>query len=255
MFSKKLFNVLLFFLFLGCQPDKNQEPESSLNLTFRLKQNSIPYSFNQVFKTDEGYRILVNTLKFYLSQIHLHQSNGDSAIIQNIALIDFGNAERQNIKTNPNPSSYTAISLSIGVPKNLNGTSNPNFDPSIYSGNDPLNLINNMYWTWNTGYIFFKIEGKIDTSGIENTPLNNNWFYHIGLDTLYTYKKWDINFVYAEKTTKTIVFTIDLNLFLNGNNTNPIDIKAQPFSHTTDQFALAQKAIQNFVNALTISIE
>ena len=37
-----------------------------------------------------------------------------------------------------------------------------------------------MHWSWNTGYIFVNIEGKVDTlsSGI----FNHNFSFHIGTD-------------------------------------------------------------------------
>jgi hypothetical protein len=255
MYLKKLFSLVLLFALWGCQPDKKQDQETNLNLSFKLKEGNIPYNFNQVFKTNQGYRVLVNTLKFYLSHIYLHTQNNDSVLIKDLGLIDFGSAEKQEIKTSPANNTYQGISLFLGVPANLNGTSNPDFDPSIFENSHPLNLINNMYWTWNTGYIFLKIEGKIDTTGIENVPLTNNWFYHNGTDALYTYKKWDIPFNYPEKTNKTIVFTIDLKTFLEGDSNNSIDIKANPFSHTTDNFALAQRVMNNFVGSISISTE
>lgn len=254
MFLKRLFSLFLLFGVWGCETDEKPEPETNLNFIFKLNHNGLPYQFNQVFITNEGYRVLVNTLKFYLSQVYLHTEN-DSVLIKDIGLIDFGNPDKQYFKTKPASNSYQSISMHIGVPPDLNGTANPNFDPSIYSNEHPLNLLNNMYWTWNTGYIFFKIEGKIDTTGIENSPLNNNWFYHSGIDSLYTYKKWNAPFSYSDKENKSIVFTFDLKSFLQGESGQFIDIKANPFSHTTDNFVLAKRAINNFVESLSISIE
>jgi hypothetical protein len=43
-------------------------------------------------------------------------------------------------------------------------------------GDKALDPLNGMYWTWNTGYINFKLEGKSSLSGNSN----QNFTFHLG---------------------------------------------------------------------------
>jgi hypothetical protein len=181
----------------------------------------------------------------------LHTSASDSVQISTIRLIDFQNSGSLVFESPIRESgSFLKVSGFIGIPAELNGTNNPNFDPSIYGFDSPLNLSNNMYWTWNTGYIFLKIEGKADTSINGNNPLNFNWFYHVGLDTNYTYFTKSYSFQFDNTKKQELVFKIDLATLFSVQGTNGFDIKTEPASHTTDQFALAQKVMRRFVESL-----
>jgi hypothetical protein len=42
-----------------------------------------------------------------------------------------------------------------------------------------------MHWSWNTGYIFMKLEGKFDADTTANI-LSQDYLFHTGLNDLYT---------------------------------------------------------------------
>ena len=44
---------------------------------------------------------------------------------------------------------------------------------------DPGAEASDMYWTWNSGYIFLKMEGKYDDR-TDTISTASNYFYHIG---------------------------------------------------------------------------
>lgn len=65
------------------------------------------------------------------------------------------------------PTQYNSLSFLIGVDslKNVSGAQTGGLDP-----------LNGMFWTWNTGYIMFKMEGNSPSSSV----VNNKIEYHIG---------------------------------------------------------------------------
>ena len=65
------------------------------------------------------------------------------------------------------PFRYNRISFTIGVDsaRNVSGAQTGALDP-----------LNGMFWTWNSGYVMAKLEGKSSVSSL----VNNKMEYHIG---------------------------------------------------------------------------
>lgn len=246
--NKLIFSTLIV-VFFSCESDKKET--FPLTVKFELSNANQISALNETLLHENNYRYLINLFKVYFHKIHLHTSAGDSVQISTIRLIDFQNSGSLVFESPIRESgSFFKISGFIGIPTELNGTNNPNFDPSIYEIDSPLNLNNNMYWTWNTGYIFLKMEGKADTSINGNNPLNFNWFYHVGLDTNYTYFTKSYSFQFDNTKKQELVFKVDLATLFSVQGADGVDIKTEPASHTTDQFALAQKIMRRFVESL-----
>ena len=105
-----------------------------------------------------------------------------------------------------------------------------------------------MHWSWNTGYIFVNIEGKVDTlsSGI----FNHNFSFHIGTDAFLQNFSFDnISWVETGVNEHTLFLELDLSSFLNAEN-NAIDLKEEYLTHSnSSQQPLSEKVVANFVNA------
>ncbi len=114
------------------------------------------YSQNVVFdksKIKEKYNI--STLKFYISDIKiLYKDHSTHTLPQKAILIDVLDSNHSYFiyKKNFNfePDSIT-FNLGIDSVMNVSGAYEGDLDP-----------MNNMYWTWQSGYINLKFEGSID---------------------------------------------------------------------------------------------
>lgn len=129
------------------------------NQSFRLGENYFSKTWNDSFS--------ISTIRFYISNISLIKSN---QIIykfpQKEYLVDFENQQNISIPfTNTN--SYDAIRFSIGIDSvtNVNSEMSGDLDP-IYG----------MYWTWQSGFINWKIEGNSPSISTRNHLFQ----YHIG---------------------------------------------------------------------------
>jgi hypothetical protein len=246
--------ILGISLFTSCKKDEQivePDPEvttGTVEIRFNPTVNGSTFQMNQEFIGPNNLKMRYEAFKFYLSQIQL--SNGSSILgTKDVALIDFS-LSNNSFTFEANEGIINQIHFGVGLTKELNGTNNPNFTPSIYPIDNPLSIYKGMYWTWASGYIFSLIEGRIDTSAAQNQNPDYSFFYHAGLDTLYSSYSiagFNAQIVKGQKT------TIDLKIELNDvlrNDTDTINMRQNYFTHTSDNFDLAKEVITNLGNAI-----
>lgn len=115
----------------------------------------------------ESFRI--NRLKYYISNVQLF--NVDALVYtmpESYFLVDeSNNATTKLAIPNVPAGNYTKIKFMVGVDstRNVSGTQTGALDPA-----------NGMFWTWSSGYIFYKLEGKSSAS----SQSDSSFIYHIG---------------------------------------------------------------------------
>ena len=127
-----------------------------------LKLDSIHY------KNDLGQDFTISKFKYYVGKIHLTNAKGKDFFSKDYFLINEDEilSKQINLSNIPN-GTYTSIHFILGVDSlhNCSGAQSGALDP-----------LNAMFWAWNTGYIFLKLEG--------NTPFSKSpggmFEYHIG---------------------------------------------------------------------------
>jgi len=121
---------------------------------------------DSVYQLDNGNTIKFKTLKFYISNIQLLQNDVAVFIEQNsFYLIDVADTSSQNIFLNPKQGiSFNKIKFNLGIDSttNVSGAMGGDLDPT-----------KGMYWTWQSGYINFKMEGTCTTP-------KNDFEFHLG---------------------------------------------------------------------------
>jgi archaellin len=165
--------VLPLALFSGCKKDSDTLTSTgSVNFTVRNVAGSQDLALNNtVATTTVGENFTVSTFEYYLSNIKFTKSDGTTyATPDTYFLVDQAKPKSLSF-TVPNvpTGDYTGVSFIVGVDAQKTGLT----DPATFTGD--LNQANNMYWTWNSGHIFLKLEGTI-TSTTPNKPLT----CHIG---------------------------------------------------------------------------
>jgi hypothetical protein len=144
---------------------------------------------SEVYKNGYGQSYTITRLRYYIGNIRLIRKDGaigynssEYYIIDDAALID--NSIELNVD---NMEGYSSIRFIIGVDSihNCSGVQTGALDP-----------VNGMFWAWNAGYIFFKLEGQSAASKSTGNMLE----FHIG-----GYKEPD-----------NCIREINLNLGING---------------------------------------
>ncbi|WP_411844891.1 MbnP family protein [Roseibacillus persicicus] len=138
------------------------------DLVFELDWRGERY---QVGAEREGRRI--SRCDYLLSQFALQKEDGswmeaDSSLI---ALISHGEARnRFSLGTIPE-GRFQALRFVVGLDENTNAS-----DPNRYPPEHPLNpQLNNLHWTWQSGYIFCALEG--------HSEQDLGFLYHLGNDS------------------------------------------------------------------------
>jgi hypothetical protein len=245
---KFLFLALLSALAISCR-DKNQSKTcGEITIKFIPVWNGKVVTIDSIYTNSLNQRIRFENITTYFSNIYL--GNGaDSILFSQVELLQLLGGQA-SITKNLEPGSYSKLSFGLGIPPELN----KNVDPSIYPNASPLSVqgSNGMFWYWNTGYIFFKIDGRTDLSGTPNAPLLNTFAFHCGDDPLYREKTFSFATIQSEDfTTNEIEVYVDMQLLMEGEN-DPIDLATDNITHTTGNFPLAERVTNHFAQAFTI---
>lgn len=152
---------------------------SLISSNYGMAQNNLKIALqfhNNQLKIDSSYShidttstVKITLLKFYISNLSFwNDSMNVYDFPQKHYLIDLNNLSSLNINFDiPKNISYKHIKFNVGIDSltNMAGAKGQALDP-----------VNGMYWTWQSGYINFKLEG---TSNL--CPTRKNKFqYHIG---------------------------------------------------------------------------
>lgn len=161
------FLVLVFALFL-CSVLFAQS-NKGLMIDIHAKVDGQSLEFEKWYTLNEKDSFLIENFKFYLSQIELF--NEGKRIYKEATsyhLIDLSDTSKSQFLINiPKNQTYDEIRFLLGIDSltNSSGVRGGDLDPT-----------KGMYWTWQTGYINFKLEGKSNLC--QNR--NNAFTFHLG---------------------------------------------------------------------------
>ena len=125
-------------------------------------------SFDSAYTSAQGETFTVRNFRYYIS--HFSATGGNGKIYklpEGNFLVDERKPDSKTIILQVPTSTVKAIAFQVGVDsaKNIAGVQTGSLDPA-----------NGMFWAWNSGYIFAKLEGASPQS---KAP-QNGFTYHIG---------------------------------------------------------------------------
>lgn len=257
------FSLFLTVLFTSCKkmgctdveaenynPDATHDDGSCQHITndsIKIKiiptYNNVDLELDSAYSTEEGYNVKFTTISFFIS----HLANNSDTINES-SLYDFRDKGSQLLSKRADFNLYPSIQGFIGV-----DSINNHSDPSAFDNENDLNVENagTMHWGWNTGYIFVKIEGKVDT--LLSGNFNHNFSFHAGTDTFLQQITFEnILWEQTAQNEHTINLLLSMSDFLS-SGLNTIDLKDEFITHSNSgQQALTEKVVVNFVNALSL---
>ncbi|HEU4718514.1 MAG TPA: MbnP family protein [Bacteroidia bacterium] len=177
---KKSFPALLaaslIFFAAGCRKDTDQTepvtPATGIILSFSNVADTVPLTLNSAtynYVNANGDSFNVTTYKYYISNVSFTDANNNTwSEPESYHLVNAADPNSLNVSISGIPAgNYTSIHFMIGVDstRNVSGAQTGALDPA-----------NDMFWTWNTGYIMAKFEGKSPSS----TAAAHSLTFHIG---------------------------------------------------------------------------
>lgn len=178
----------------------------------------------------------ITKLKYYVSNVVLiKDDNSEYVVPESYFLIDASNANTSLISFDTIPEGkYTSMRFILGVDstRNVSGAQ----EGALDTGND-------MYWGWNSGYIFFKLEG----SSPQSTATDNMIQYHIGGFR-------DANNTNALKTINISFGTSVLNVTETGNPQMHLSVDVSQVLKTPNDISFATNPACHMPGAMAKSI-
>jgi hypothetical protein len=193
-----------------------------VNAGFAFGQSSVRIDFRPMFNgkelvQDKKYwceaihdSVSVSMLRFYISGIEFLK-NGKSVAkeAESYHLVDLADSSTLSINCKLNKNiSFNEIKFNLGIDSatNVSGVMGGDLDPT-----------KGMYWTWQSGYINFKIEGTANKC----TARNHEFQFHLGgyLSPDLSMQKMD----FACKNSSGLKFNVNVDRFFSGMDLSNTD--------------------------------
>jgi hypothetical protein len=133
-----------------------------VELKISLKNGSADLKLSEMQTAPNGVSYRIEVLRFYISEVALVKAGGSEVRFPGVFLADFkkdGPAQNVTIRRlDAPPGEYAGIRFAVGVPRELNHLDAAKQKP-------PLGIETGMFWSWNSGYIFYKLEGRFMKEG------------------------------------------------------------------------------------------
>lgn len=184
-FSLKFISLLALTLFVvSCKNDKDTDDitgfgEVEIEFDHRAGDNALV--FGSEYANAAGEKLKFTTFNYFISNIVLVKADGTKYTVpQNDSyfLIQHDDPDSREIKlTNVPAGDYTGLQFVIGV-DSAKSVSPIDQRTGVL---DPAGAASGMYWSWNAGYIFVKVEGTSPSAPLDPGTGENTFQYHTGL--------------------------------------------------------------------------
>ncbi|MEP7163565.1 MAG: MbnP family protein [Ferruginibacter sp.] len=223
--------------------DKNSSAKTgTLKIIFRNTANGKPVILrDSLYNNYFGEQYSISKLKYYISNITMG-NNGSSNDMGGYYLMNVATGD-SSLELTLEPGNYNSLGFLLGVDslRNCNGAQTGALDP-----------MNDMFWTWNSGYVMFKMEGNSPASTSDLQRIEHHVGGYKGSNNVAT--KIHFNFtgtvpleIIANSTTEILVET-NLDNYWHGST----DIKISELPVCTIAGELAKKIALNFKNLFSI---
>lgn len=246
-----LLSLIASMLLLGsCKKEKIEEEHehnhdttgsTTVNLATSYNVNGASFHQDSIYQDGFGNDYKFTLVRIYLSKptvldhdnVSTNFSTGYILLDPTVASHSLGTIASGH---------YHDLTFNIGVDSVTNHS-----DPNTYPVSSPLYPQSpSMHWSWNSGYIFYKLEGVVDTDN--NGTFESTFTYHIGTDALLRNKTITIHKDFEANETASINLSIDLYKFLTN-----VDIETEASTHTMGNMPLATKIADNSITAFTVN--
>lgn len=207
-----------------------------LSLDVNLNVGNQPLQYDQVYQIN-GVATRFSTVQLYLDEFRVGMNN-------EMDMLD------ANLLIKPSQTTYELGQITAGhkhmLMFALGVDSSQNFlDPATYDASHPLApKAPSMHWSWNSGYIFLRIDGEVDTNG-DGTP-DEILELHLGTMNMYTPVMLEAH-ADADMVDTRINLDIDIAQLFDG-----IDHQNERVTHTMDNMPLAMSLRNNFMKLFSV---
>ena len=211
--------------------------QAQQSISFQHAIGNQPLILEDSLQNCNGEKMIVRRFKYYISNLVLIEEQGNKQVIPNsYYLINEAESSSKKIVLPNANKNYKAIEFLLGVDSARSSR-------GIQTG--VLDPMQGMFWTWNTGYVFAKLEGAAPSSALPAHAFT----YHIGgcrtgenvLKTIHLE-------IPGKRLPKDLLVKVDINSWFSGSYT--LLIAERPVCHSPG--ALAMKFAANYAQMFSI---
>jgi hypothetical protein len=169
----KIYQLVIFALLISgglfitsCNPDTATAESGTVTLEFENVFNDNAFTIGNEYTIANGDVIKPSKLLYYISNVTLANTSGSEwyDVPNTYHLVDATNTESLKLELSDIPNNeYTQVFFTIGVDSTSNVSG---------AQEGALAVENGMFWSWNMGYVFMKMEGTVQDT--------IDFRYHIG---------------------------------------------------------------------------
>lgn len=186
--TRYIYAILFIILLASCtaslRPESSRVDKSknttNLTLAFENMAGGVPVHLNlDTFVNVNGEKFTVSLLQYFISNISLKESDGTVITLpqdSSYYLVKESDEKSRNITLMVPEGRYESVTFVLGV-DSLRNTKPLAERTGVL---DPATGAAGMYWSWNSGYIFFKMEGYSEATPPSKSN-DHKFRYHIGL--------------------------------------------------------------------------
>ncbi|GAB4409297.1 MAG: hypothetical protein OHK0039_12870 [Bacteroidia bacterium] len=207
-----------------------------LSLHFHPMLGTTDFSLGTVY-TINGVKVRIDAFQFYVSGIEI----GDDTKMLELDKYLVVKAGTMMYEIGEITAGHKhELTFDVGVDSVTN-----HLDPTTYAAGNPLALQSpSMHWSWNSGYIFLRVDGLVDTDG-DGTP-ETEMNLHLGTDKFRTPIALDLHSD-ADVEDYTVEIEVDVLKLFTG-----INPATEYLTHTMDNMALANKLAANLPTLFSV---
>ena len=240
--------LLMAFLFVGCDTDKDPLPDPTpdphpntiVTMAMHWLFGAEAFSLDSVYEDDFGHKVKFDEIRFYMAQPWFKDDLGDTVATFPSRYFMISAEDGATIRTIGELDGHLHdMHVILGLDSAANHT-----DPSISGA--PLNDFL-LWWGWSTGRVFFRVLGKVDSDGdgvIEASDADVS--YDCGRDNLRHDLVLNVHTDADMGGTVILDFDVDVEGIIDG-----IDMVVDNITHTDDDPALAATLMNNLAASIT----
>ncbi len=162
--------------------DDDLSGTGTLEIEFDHKANGQTFAFGQDYVNESGETMQFTEFNYYVSNFLLVKSDGSVYTVPKDECYFLIREKADGVNTKISLSNipagdYKEFKFTIGV-DSLKSTSPAEQRTGAL---DPAGEAAGMYWAWNSGYIFVRVEGTSPAAPLDPGTNSNKFRYHIGL--------------------------------------------------------------------------
>lgn len=249
---------LLLFLGTGCKPEGCTNPSavnydvdaeeddgscvypSSVELHFNPKVGSDALVYNTDFMVN-GRKTQFTKVQFYASTFKFTNGSSEEKVEDSYVLV---HPEQHSYTLGGSlaAGNYTGLSFFLGVDTAVNTS----VEPASWPTGHALAVTSPYYsyWTWNSGYIFVKLEGRVDTTAAANGTANYPFVFHIGTNNLIRTVNIPGNLTATDGSSLDVEIDVDFAAMLQS-----LDLRVENETHTTNDKSTAITIMNDAANS------